>query len=128
MTNPGYAVPPATVAYFFTNRDAFRTDDITSTDLSLNYGFRFNSWGKDFEIFFQPEVLNVFNEDGVINVNQTVQLLKADGTAATPFNPFTTEPVEGVNWRKGPQFGQAINEFGYQQPRTFRFSVGLRFD
>lgn len=123
VTNPGYAVPPATVTYFFTNRDAFRTDDITSTDLALNYELSLNAFGKDLDIFLQPEVLNVFNEQGVINVNTAVQVLTAN-----PFNPFTTKPVEGVNWRKGPNFGKPVNEFGYQQPRTFRFSVGFRFN
>ncbi|HXO20124.1 MAG TPA: hypothetical protein VOA87_09415 [Thermoanaerobaculia bacterium] len=44
-----------------------------------------------------------------------------------PFNPFTTTPVEHVNWEKGPRFGQAINPLGFQQPRTYRFSVGIRF-
>jgi len=32
-----------------------------------------------------------------------------------------------VNWDKGPNFGKAINVLAFQQPRTFRFSVGLRF-
>jgi len=48
----------------------------------------------------------------------------------TPFNPFTTQPVEGVNWRKGvgpPAFGAPTSRFAYQTPRTFQFSLGLRF-
>ncbi|PYQ60184.1 MAG: hypothetical protein DMF53_17540, partial [Acidobacteria bacterium] len=44
-----------------------------------------------------------------------------------PFNPFTEKPVEGVNWQKGPNFGKAVNQFGFQQPRTFLVSFGLRF-
>ncbi len=126
VTNPGYAIPPASVTYYFTGRDAFRTDDITSTDLSFNYDFSWSTFGKEISVYLQPEVLNVFNEHGLINVNQTVQ----DGTSGVgllAFNPFTTAPVEGVNWRKGATFGQAINDFSYQQPRTFRLSLGFRF-
>jgi hypothetical protein len=33
----------------------------------------------------------------------------------------------GANWQTGPSFGQASNIYAYQQPRTFRVSVGLRF-
>jgi hypothetical protein len=32
-----------------------------------------------------------------------------------------------VNWQKGPNFGKAINPFGFQQPRTYRIGLGLRF-
>jgi hypothetical protein len=35
--------------------------------------------------------------------------------------------VEGVHWRKGPDFGKPVVEGDYQQPRTYRFSVGFRF-
>jgi hypothetical protein len=124
--NPGYAIPPAAVTYFFTDRDAFRLDDITSTDLSVNYSFNWAAFGKDIEVFLQPEVLNLFDEQAVINVNTTV--LTATNTAGLQrFNPFTTEPVEGVHWRRGSQFGQPVADTDYQQPRVFRFSVGFRF-
>jgi len=43
------------------------------------------------------------------------------------FNPFTQEPIEGVNWRLGPTFGQAASRFAYTTPRTFRFNFGVRF-
>jgi outer membrane receptor protein involved in Fe transport len=120
VTNPGYAVPPATSAYYFTDRDAFRTDDITATDVTLNYAFQWAAFGKDVEIFLQPEVLNVFNEQGLINVNTSV-------TTGAAFNPFTTTPVEGVHWTKGSNFGKATADTDYQVPRTFRFSAGIRF-
>lgn len=126
VVNPGYAIPPASVTYYFTNRDAFRTDDITSTDLSLNYGFRWNTFGKEIEVYLQPEVLNVFNEQGILLVNQAVQDA-TNNTGLARFNPFTTTPVEGVHWRKGTNFGKATNELDYQEPRTFRMSLGFRF-
>jgi hypothetical protein len=125
VTNPGYRTPPSSTTYNFTARDAFHTDNITRTDLSLNYTFVLPIRGRDVEIFVQPEIINVFNETGVIDPvgldgNEGVNLLAT-------FNPFTTTPVEGVNWEKSSTFGQPLNENDYQTPRTFRFSVGLRF-
>ena len=46
---------------------------------------------------------------------------------APPFNPFTTTPVEAVNWAKGDDFGEPTNADDFQLARTFRFSVGFRF-
>ena len=111
---------------------AFRTDDITRTDIAINYSFKWPIMGHDLEFFLQPEVLNLFNEDGVEAVNTTVQT--AVNTAGlSRFNPFTQTPVEGVHWRRQPAsatqrgFGQPRNDLDYQLPRTFRFSTGVRF-
>jgi outer membrane receptor protein involved in Fe transport len=126
VQNPGYLQVPATFFYYYTARDAFRTQDITATDIALNYSFRFDTWGKGVEIFVQPQILNVLNEKGVTNVNVTVR----DPTTTKslkPFNPFTEGPVEGVNWQKGPNFGKPVRQEDYQQPRTVRLSVGFRF-
>jgi hypothetical protein len=121
----GYAEWPGFVAYAF-ELDADRTDDITRTDLALNYSFLVNVLGSQLEIFLQPEVTNVFNESGVTWENSSVfTALQRPGLE--PFNPWTTEPVEGVHWMKGPYFGEPTDELSFQQPRTFRFSVGLRF-
>ena len=122
VTNPGYVTPPTTVAYFFSGRGELTTEDTTRTDLSVNYSLDFGR----LELFLQPEVLNVFDEQGVVSVNTTVLTALTDGSLV-PFDPFTTEPIEGVHWRKGSNFGQPTDENDYQLPRTFRFSVGLRF-
>jgi hypothetical protein len=45
----------------------------------------------------------------------------------TAFNPFTTTPVEGVNWKKDSLFGQPSSPSSYQAPRDASFSVGFRF-
>lgn len=126
VVNPGYAIPPPSVTYYFTNRDAFRTDDLTSTDVSLNYGFHWNTFGKEVEVYLQPEVLNVFNEHGVGFVNQAVQDA-TNSSAMKRFNPFTETPIEGVHWRRGTNFGKPTNELHFQEPRTFRMSLGFRF-
>jgi len=126
IDNPGYQVPPASVNYYFTSRDAFTTPDVTSTDLALNYAFRIDAFGRPIELFVQPEVLNVFDEQEAIVVNATV----LDATVAAGFqnfDPFNETPVQGVHWDFGPNFGEPLTENSFQQPRTFRFSVGLRF-
>ena len=43
------------------------------------------------------------------------------------FNPFTTTPVEGVNYELGPSFGKALSADDYQAARSYFFSVGFRF-
>jgi outer membrane receptor protein involved in Fe transport len=126
VKNPGYVLPPSTVTYYYANRDAFHTDDTTATDLTLNYSFNWKMLSKDIEVFLEPEVLNVFNEHGVVNVNTSV-LDATRTTTLQKFNPFTDKPVEGINWAKNSTFGKPQNKDDYQQPRTFRFSVGFRF-
>ena len=125
VTNPGYVNPPATQTYFFSPRGAFQTDNITRTDIGLNYSFRWNAFGKSMEVFVQPEMINVFNEDGVEIVNSSIDT--EDNANLALFNPFTETPVEGVHWEKGVNFGQPLDEDDYQQPRTFRVSIGFRF-
>lgn len=117
VTNPGYVNPPTEVTYFISDRGAFTTDDVTRTDLALNYSFNLGR----FELFVQPEMLNVFNEDATVAENSTVELLDT-------FNPFTTTPVEGVHYAFGDNFGQPTSEASLQAPRTWRFSVGVRFN
>ena len=131
VTNPGYQQRPTTSTYYFTARDAFRTDDIKQTNLSLTWTMRlFNS----LELFVQPQVLNVTNNQGSIAVNQTIQTANTT-TGYLHFNPFTTTPVLGdrntttptANWNYGPSFGQVTSVAGWQQPRTFLVTCGLRF-
>ncbi len=117
VNNPGYVNPPSSVTYFFSDRGEYRWEDMTATDLSINYElpiFRVN-------LFMQAELLNAFDEQAVIGGGNT------SITNLTPFNPFTETPVEGVNYRKSSSFGQANSVGDYQQARTYRFSIGLRF-
>jgi len=122
----GYAGNPGTSAYFFSDRGAFRTENVTRTDIAINYSFFINIGGGQLELFLQPEVVNVFNEQAIEGPNTTTLTARNDGSLET-FDPFTETPVEGTHWRKGDSWGEAQNEGAYQQPRTFRFSVGLRF-
>jgi len=122
----GYVGSPGSPNYYFSDRGAFRTENVSRTDIALNYSFFINIGGGQLELFLQPEVVNVFNEQAVTAPNNTVLTASNDGSLET-FDPFTETPVEGTHWRKGSSWGEAQSEGAYQQPRTFRFSVGLRF-
>ncbi|MCK6685085.1 MAG: TonB-dependent receptor [Thermoanaerobaculia bacterium] len=140
VTNPGYLTPPAVNTYYFTSRDAYRTADIWQTDMSLNLSGKIGP----VEIFVQPQVWNLFNNQGVIAVNQTV----TTGTGATAsattglkrFNPFSETAIEcpqgapasqcrtlGANWQKGPNFGKPTAPGSYQIPRQWYVTMGVRF-
>lgn len=128
----GYRTTPTSGQYYFSERGEFRRDDVSSTDLALNYRYPIGR----FEVFAQGELINAFNRGTVVGVNTTVNVLAA-------FDPFTTTPVEctnssltnaqcvasGAHWRKGPAFGNAASSTAanYQQMRTYRFSFGARF-
>jgi hypothetical protein len=142
VPNPGYASPPTTAAYYFTDRDAFRTDVINRTDLAANYNYRLGGLGaRAPELFFQVHVWNVFNNQGIADSNNisVVTQTATGGTAGlVQFNPFTDTPVEGTHWRMAPRvtaangtitpgFGESRNRFAYQTPRTLRLSMGVRF-
>ena len=71
-------------------------------------------------LFFQADVLNVFNEGAQIGGVTTVD-------SFDNFNPYTETPVEGVNWELDEDFGDATSEDDFQTPRFYRFSVGIRF-
>lgn len=143
VTNPGYVQPQGanTVTYYFTGRDAFRSENEFRTDIAANYTYRIHG-GRGTQLFGQIQVLNVFNQfqlcgcgasvfanGGAVNaarIDQTV-LSNAQRASLVRFNPFTTTPVEGVNWVKGDNFGTALNRFAYTTPRTLRLSFGVRF-
>ena len=123
VTNPGYLTPPSTVTYYISGRGAFNYDNIWRTDLSLSGDRKFAARAS---VFFRAVVNNVFNSSRLQSFNTTILGPSNDPTLRT-FNPFTTAPVEGVNWRKGPAFGQPSGPGSYQSPREANFSVGIRF-
>jgi carboxypeptidase family protein/TonB-dependent receptor-like protein len=144
VANPGYLTPPVgtNTTYFFTARDAFRTEGERRTDVAANYVYRLKA-ARNAQLFAQVQVVNVFNQfqlcgcgDTVFRNGGTVTQTRIDqsvltavtnaGTYAT-FNPFTTTPVQGTNWALGPKFAQALNRFAYTTPRQIRVSFGIRF-
>jgi hypothetical protein len=120
---PAYITPPTSVNYYFTARDAFRTDTIYRTDLALTLTTRIAG---TFEVFVQPQVLNVLNRHGLVGVSTAVRTA-VNASGYERFNPFTTTPVRGTNWDYSSTFGKARNNLDYQLPRTFTIAAGLRF-
>jgi hypothetical protein len=144
IVNPGYASAPTTVNYFFSDRGEFRVDDITATDLGINwYSPTFGGVG----FFVEADVLNLFNEQGVedpdfvekgVLTRRQTTCLQGSGAAGSPrcvpFNPFTTDPVEGLHYQRSSRargslfdFGEPSSDLAYQTPRTYRVSFGLKF-
>lgn len=134
-----YAQDPTTTGYFFSDRGALRWEDVTSTDLALNYTLPI--W--QLEFYAQGEVLNTFNEDAQVGGNTTV-LTAANSTCiqttgpktgqrCSTFNPRTETPIQGIHYQLGPTFGKptAATTFStqgsFQLPRTYRLSLGVRF-
>jgi Carboxypeptidase regulatory-like domain/TonB dependent receptor len=131
VRDPGYANEPARVSYFFTERGAFRTDDVHRTDLNLNWSRRLPGLGQRTELFFRATVLNAFDNRAVADnndnrLNLTVFTNSNRGTLAR-FDPFTGTPVRGVNWELPENFGQPASRDAYQAPRQWSFSAGFRF-
>ena len=81
------------------------------------------------ETFFRGVVTNIFNNSGQVGGDSAVFTAASPGTSVglQPFNPFTTKPVEGVNYLRSSTFGKPSATTDYQTPRTFTFSVGIRF-
>lgn len=116
--NPfGYWQRPATVSYFLEERGSRRWDDVTATDLAINYRLPISV----VQLFVEGEVINTFNEQAQILGSTAIS------RTTTAFNPFTETPVQGTHYNFASNFGQARNAADYQLPRTYRVSVGVRF-
>ncbi|MBI2212033.1 MAG: TonB-dependent receptor [Acidobacteria bacterium] len=131
VTNPGYATPPTSAFYYFSDRGEFRFEDATATDLALNWELPI----KKVNIFVQGELINAFNEQAQVGGSSSIAVI-----SGVTFNPFTDTPQEcpagtatatcranGQVWRKATNFGQATGAASYQLPLTYRFSAGIRF-
>lgn len=122
--NPGYLTPPPLVIYYFGGRGTRKTEPIVSTDLSMNWSMPV--FGQKPRVFVRFVVGNLFNGAAVARPDDTVLTAVFDPTLAL-FNPFSQAPVEGVHYRLGPRYGQALSADGWQRPRSFILSTGIRF-
>ena len=152
----GYLTPPTgpTTTYFYTARDAFRLEGQKRTDLAVSYNYGMGAGPRKVDLFIQAQIANVFGQEqlcgcggtvftnggGVTStrIDQTVRTSVSHPALYTSFNPFTSKPVQGVNWDYSPivnptgqlattGFGVAINRFAYTSPRQFRVGFGVRF-
>jgi outer membrane receptor protein involved in Fe transport len=141
---PYVTPPPSTVTtYYFSARDAYRTEGQKRADIAVNYDYRLKTGTRFVNFFVQTQVINLFNNfqlcgcggtvfqnGGAVTqtrIDSTVRSATTNTAAYAPFNPFTTVPVEGVNWAKGPLFGTALNRLAWTSPRQLRISFGVRF-
>ncbi len=124
-----YASPGTTTTYFVDGkRGQFNGEDMTQTDLGVNYSLKL--W--KIEFFAELNLYNIFDEDAIVYpnngwVNTTVS------STGTPFNLNTETPVEGVHYTFNPGFGTPLEGNGvtgdnaYQQPFTYTLDLGVRF-
>jgi outer membrane receptor for ferrienterochelin and colicin len=143
ITNPGYVFPPTTSNYYFSKRGEFRTDNVTATDIALNWNLP-PLLGK-VQFYAETELRNAFNRHAVTGVDQTIVTNKQSSSFRS-FNPFTDTPKEcpqgtalaqcramGANWQKGTNFGKPTTGTtfttagSFQLPRTFLISAGAKF-
>jgi outer membrane receptor protein involved in Fe transport len=144
-----YATPQgaASETYYYTARDAFRTEPSRRTDVAANYSRAIGGGARKVTAFVQAQLLNVFNQQelcgcgGTIFQNggnaqlNTIQGASAGESVLTPlntaalasFNPLTTTPVLGTNWNYNANFGAPKNRFAFTSPRAFRLTFGVRF-
>ena len=103
------------------------TDSSKRTDLSLNYAHRLGVG--HLEVFGVAHVYNLFNQFDLYNSGNisTTVYTNRNRSSLAAFDPFTTDPVEGTNWAKATNFGQATARGAYTMPRTFDFNIGFRF-
>jgi hypothetical protein len=89
------------------------------------------------------QVINLFNQfqlcgcggsvsasGGAVSASRIDQTIRTSVTTPSlyqSFNPFTTAPVQGVNWDYAPTFGTAVNRMAYTSPRALRLTFGVRF-
>ncbi len=143
--NPGYAGPPTSSTYYFSDRGAFRTAATQALDLSSTFTFP-SIHGLQF--YIEGYAFNVFNSQKVVNfqsgasqvVNATVRTSRTAGSGLKAFNPFTDKPIQcptgdsaaqcsamNANYQLTSAFGNPTSRSAYQTPRSFSMAGGFRF-
>ncbi|HXI13444.1 MAG TPA: TonB-dependent receptor [Thermoanaerobaculia bacterium] len=81
--NPGYIEPPTSVGYFISKRGEFRLDDVSATDVAINYELPINR----LRLFAQGEVINAFDRQTATGINTSISVIRS-------FAPRTGSVVE----------------------------------
>jgi hypothetical protein len=140
-----YATPQGGTSenYYYTARDAFRTESSRRTDLSINYDYGVPGRARNLHAFIQAQIVNLFNQQdlcgcgaadvfaqgGAFTITRIgSSVLSPANTATLPkFDPLNATPVQGTNWDYATNFGTPLNRQAFTTPRTFRLSFGVRF-
>jgi Carboxypeptidase regulatory-like domain/TonB dependent receptor len=140
----GYVTPQGAASenYYYSARDAFRTDWMRRTDFAANYDLPLGGGARQLTAFVQVQVINIFNNQDlcacggdVFSNGGSTALNRIGSAVSTPantttlprFNPLTETPIQGVNWNYGANFGAPLNRFAFTTPRMFRLTFGVRF-
>jgi carboxypeptidase family protein/TonB-dependent receptor-like protein len=145
---PAYVGGAPSTANYYVCRDCNRFQAASSTDLALNYALPIVHSA---QFFVRAVLTNLFNNHALSGtgvgattanpgISTTVNSAGNQSANFVPFNPFTQTPVAcpqstpsaqckalGANYQLASNFGQATSFFGYQQSRTYQFSLGARF-
>jgi hypothetical protein len=124
LENPGYVSPPPLALYYFNGRGDTAGPAVVSTDVSLSWSSPLV--GERPRVFARLILGNVFNRAVVRRPDTTIVTAILDPSLAL-FNPFAQTPIEGVHFRRGPLYGQALSADAWQRPRWFGVSAGIRF-
>ena len=107
ISNPNsyYATPPSNVSYYFSDRGAFRADNISSTDLGAT--FNLPTFGR-VAIFLRGDLVNAFNRQGVEFASTNLGAVVENRVYTAQTAPRTSLQA-GVNRPNCTAAGQAAN-------------------
>ena len=130
MPNPGYQQVPIAARYYFTARDALRTEGLMRADIGLSYRRRLPGTVHG-ELFARFDVLNLTGRARVLHPERLTLVRTAfTEPSLSPFNPFTQTPVEGVHWTfddSNVRQSTARESLAATMGRAFRIAFGIRF-
>jgi outer membrane receptor for ferrienterochelin and colicin len=130
--------------YYYTARDAFRTEASRRTDLAINYSYGVSAGARKIDLYIQGQIVNLFNQQDLCGCGATdvfanggaVTVGRIGSSVLSPvsspstmarFDPFNVTPVQGTNWNYGTNFGTPLSRMAFTTPRTFRMTFGVRF-
>jgi outer membrane receptor protein involved in Fe transport len=103
IVDPGYASPPVTRNYYFSDRDAFHTEGVHNSDAAVNYDFRLPGLGGNTRAFASFHVLNVFNEAAVADVGNIDTTVLSARRGRTRCSRSIRSPRRPSKGRTGPR-------------------------
>jgi len=116
----GYVAPPSDATYYLDGRSAHRAENMTQTNLGINWHLPISK----LDVFIEIDVFNIFDQENAF----IGEYYNTSGLATTTqFNVYNDTPVEGVNYTLDDEWGTPLTGSAYQTSRTYRFDVGLRF-
>lgn len=117
-----YLSTPTTTSYYIGGRNAGRGEDMTQTDLGINWELPLSKA----RIFLEIDIFNLFDQSAApYGWDYNTSVSRGPKT----FNVYSETPVEGEteHYVLDDDFGKPDSASAYQTPRSFRFDIGIRF-